>query len=424
VGIVDVLLGRSSEGLEIRRGTVLVRSADIASHLRRPKGAPPDGHAPSGCPNCKGELEEVLITTHGVDPTLWRDHPIAVDGWVCKPCMSISYPRHVPTEQIVEIGNKGLAFMRKENYLEAEPCFARIVWNWPGFAPGHLSYADATRKRLKAERTTLDATTSRRLRTRMLEHFEIGVDGYLAHPDGDNAGMASQGLLVLAGCAFEDKALDKARRHLDQLSELRDAPPHAHELARDLRQAIDTRLDLYDTAAIALRPYLARLYDQGTVELTGEDRRVVANALVDLEEHLAAVKMGRWQSELLHAQALLVAGRDREGFLKLRKLSMAEPDLIDVARDYSLLLMQRGLFAEAMQVDLAIANRFPMDPSMWGRAAVSALLAHQFEQARAMVARATSLFRDEPLARKVGLMLARPGSIPATLREFDAWRGY
>jgi hypothetical protein len=420
VGIVDVLLGRSSDGLELRRGTVLVRSADIASRLRRPQGVPASD--PTQCPQCKGALDEAYITTHG-DPVLWRDHPIAVDGWVCKPCMSISYPRRVPTEHVLEIGSKGLAFLRKDNYLEAEPCFARIVWDWPGFAPGHLSYADVTRMRLKAERATLDATTKRRLRTRMLEHFEMGVEGYLAQPDDDNAGIAAQGLLVLAGCAFEDKALDKARRHLDALFELRGAPGNAKEVARDLMQAIDKRLDLFDAAAIALKPFLARLYDKGSVELTGEDRRIVANALVDLEAHLAASRTIRWQSELLHAQALIVAGRDREGFVKLKKLTMAEPSLIDVARDYSLLLMLRGLYAEALQVDLAIANQYPLDPSMWGRAAVSALLAQQLDQARNLVARATSLFRDEPLARKVGLLLARPGSLPATLREFDAWRG-
>lgn len=124
----------------------------------------------------------------------------------------------------------------------------------------------------------------------------------------------------------------------------------------------------------------------------------------------------------MHGVALLVAGRDREGYAKLRKTTILWPDRIDVSREYSLLLLNRGLFAEAFDVDLALANRYPSDPSMWSRAAVAALLAGRLDEARACVARATMLHPQDPWAMRVAMRLARGAPFPATLREFEQGR--
>ena len=90
------------------------------------------------------------VTTGGAmgDPELWRDHPVAVDGWACAGCGKLRYPRRMAPGAITGFSVEGVEHGRAGRFADAELCFARIVWDWPGYLPGHLNYAEALRSRL------------------------------------------------------------------------------------------------------------------------------------------------------------------------------------------------------------------------------------------------------------------------------------
>ena len=81
----------------------------------------------------------MFITTGGLkgDSRPLADLPIAVDGWACVTCGVFRYPRNDSVDTIHELTEQGVAHGQADRFAEAELCFARVVWNWPGYALGH-----------------------------------------------------------------------------------------------------------------------------------------------------------------------------------------------------------------------------------------------------------------------------------------------
>src|SRR6185295_223084 len=106
------LLGRSDEAPIMTEGqTVALRRREIAAILR-PPAEPNFGDAPQPpCERCGRPLDEAFITTAPPlgDPDVWRDHPVAVDGWVCVSCGVFRYPRRMTPARIQELTEEGAA---------------------------------------------------------------------------------------------------------------------------------------------------------------------------------------------------------------------------------------------------------------------------------------------------------------------------
>ena len=164
MGFFDKLLGRKDERPLVREGqTLTLRRREIAEYLKRPEQPNRTDEPQPPCETCRKDLEEVFITTGGPlgDDDVWRDIPIAVDGWACVGCGVFRYPRKIAPEQIVAWSNEGAAHGHAGRFAEAELAFVRIVWNWPGYVAGHVNYAEATRDRLRLTGDRVDEVIRR-----------------------------------------------------------------------------------------------------------------------------------------------------------------------------------------------------------------------------------------------------------------------
>ena len=59
---------------------------------------------------------------------------------------------------ITQLAEDGIRNGQAGRFADAEWCFVRIVWNWPGYLGGHLNLAEALRDLL--HRSQLDAIRS------------------------------------------------------------------------------------------------------------------------------------------------------------------------------------------------------------------------------------------------------------------------
>lgn len=222
MGLLDKLLGREKSGtLAIEAGVLTIRDRSVAASLVRPAKPQLGADDAPSCPSCGRPQDEVLITTYSrsADQELWRDVPVAVDGWACAECGSLRYPRRMTPQQILAIEAEATKHGRAGRFVEAERCFVRVVWDWPGYAVGHVNYADATRERLR-HTPEADSFGRQLLRQRIVEQLEQAVAGHRRESDPKVAHVVAHAQLTLAEVALEMGDSERARRALGECEKL------------------------------------------------------------------------------------------------------------------------------------------------------------------------------------------------------------
>ncbi len=398
-----------------RMNIITLRNAQIAAGMTRPKA--PNSADAQTC-ECGRAMEDIFLTTGGpgCDPAVWLEHPIAVDAWMCEPCGSFRYPRNMTPAQIDDVMNEGVAHGQAGRFIDAEVCFCRVVWDWPGFPPGHLNYAEATRSRLHHTGKDLDPQGQRRLVQRMIDQYEEGVaEATQASP------AITRAFLTLIQHAIDHRALDRARRFATQLRGLVALDAETASQADQAIVYVDQRVDLFHAATEVLQPFLDLADRPARAALEPHERKAIADALVDLEEHLRHAP-DRWQSAWFYAKALFAAERPADGFAAFERFSQQFPASIEIARDHTMHLLRAGNNARAREINRAIVARHPTEAPMWSNLAVTEMLCGDAAAAGAAVARARELAPDDPIAQAVERRLARGAPFPATLRELEQGR--
>lgn len=286
MGIFTRLLGKRREPIAVDGSVVTIRSAEIAKDLVAPTA--PNvaiSELTERCQRCGQPLAEVFITTGGAlgDPDVWRDHPIAVDGWACATCGVFRYPKKVDPERIHELTEQGVAHGRAGEVAAAELCFVRIVWNWPGYFPGHLNYAEATRSRLAASKPD-DPAVERRLIRRMVEQYQAAVEAFEAEPVRSLVAGAARAYRSLAEQAIATRDTDQARRLLETCLRLDGLPAEDETSARAQLRYLERGGPRFDEAREALEPYLVLDDREARPITTGADRQRVVAAMEILTE--------------------------------------------------------------------------------------------------------------------------------------------
>jgi tetratricopeptide (TPR) repeat protein len=422
MGFFQKLLGRDDDPFVTRGSTVVIRKAEIAARLRAPE-EPNFGDAPQPpCERCGKPVDEVLITTFGPagDPAVWREHPVAVDGWACPSCGVFRYPRRIAPARIHALTEKGAEHARAGRLDDAEACFTRIVWDWPGYFVGHMNLAEAARDRLFVEKDAPEPVR-RRLVDRMVAQYEAALAAHDESPDPRLARALGRARLSLAEIALERRSFDRATRLLEACLATESADPNDLDRARDLARYVAERRDLFDGAAAALEPYLA-LSDrpQKPIE-TGADRKKVVEALEKLEEHLA-VAPPAWQSAWLYAKGKAALGNWPETRAAWERAYEAHPDAKGIARDYSHDLLRHGENDRARVVARAIAEAHPDDATLWCNLAVTELLSGDLDRSEICLKKSLALDANDRIAHLVDKKLAsiRAGAPqPRTLADLE-----
>jgi len=423
VGLFARIFGRADREMIVQPGVVVLRRKELADALRRPDKPNFSDEVPPPCDKCGRPLTEVFITTGGGlgDPELWRDHPVAVDGWACGTCGVFSYPRRISPARITELATEGVEHGRAGRFAEAELCFARLVWDWPGYVAGHLNYAEALRDRLHRAPPEDDAAR-RRVTRRMIEHYEEAVEAFTRDRGPQvAAGSISRACITLAELAIQDRAFDRARRYLDLCLGL-DAIPEVNKIsARELAEYVATRRDLFDEAAKVLSPRIRLAGRRARLPATPDERKAVVDAIDRLEQHIALAP-DRWQAVWLHAKALHLVGKDGIALDVWRRAFERFGHQRELARDFGIELLEVDRHAEARDVNRALTERMPEDATLWCNLAVTELLCGDLDAAGQALDRSLVLDPGDKIACTLRERLAgyrRGEPLPRTLKELE-----
>ena len=417
MGIFDKLLGRVPPSPNAPVNPIVLRSRELAELLARPTEPNASDAPQSPCDKCGKALAEAFITTGGPtgDPDVWRDVPIAVDGWACVSCGVFRYPRKMSPELVTALTQEGAEHGRAGRFAEAEQAFARVVWAWPGYVMGHLNYAEATRDRLNLTKPD-EPLVRHRLVRRMMEHYEMAVfaEGAPPHP-------LAHAAIRFAELCIADRSIERGRRALDRCLGAPGVPTEQRERALELVRAIDTRLYLFAEASDVLGERIDLMGRPGRLPEHPEERKALVNAIEKLEQHLEVAE-GRWQSLWLYAKALPLVGRQEDAWNVWKETFARHASVSAIGQDYSRCLLQSDRNEEARLVARSVVQHHPQDAKFFCNLAVTELLCGDLEAAEGAISHALQLDPNDPVAHAVRQRLSqykkgRP--LPRTLREME-----
>jgi len=259
----------------------------------------------------------------------------------------------------------------------------------------------------------------------MIEQYEEAIEAFVKEPDPPDAtGSLARACITVADLARKDRAFDRANRYVDICLRLPGIPEAAAKTARDIRAYIQTRQDLFDDASEVLATRIRLVGRPASPPATPDERKQVVQAIENLEQH-EALALDHWQAAWLHGKALHLIGKDAEAFEVWRRALERFPTERDLARDYSLELLEADRVPEARAVAHAIAERLPEDATLWCNLAVAELLSNDLDAAEAALERSNKLDPSDKIANLVkqrlqGYRQGRP--VPRTLRELQQQR--
>jgi tetratricopeptide (TPR) repeat protein len=411
---------RAFRGLTARDApeVVMLRSAEAAGRfpVQVPLGVGGRSRDQAGpCEKCGGAMAEVLFTTGGPggDAALWRERPVAIDGFLCRACESIQVPRRMEPAEITALGRQAGEHARQGRLDEAELAFRRICNSWPMFAPGRLDLA-----RLMVERVEHEEPSDRQqhLAKRYLDIAESQLRDAL------------RGNLVTVPyeAAVEQLVLTLLRRDAEgaALAAIEDALARPGLAAEDrakiepLRELVRKRGDLFRRGAAAIHPHM-KLDDKPWTAPDARGRRQITEGISLLERYLRA-DPSSWQACFHIGKGHQSLG-DVVGFGEaLGRAFRLDPNA-SVCREYTLALIETERFEEAERVAQLASSAAPEDAGLVANLALVMLLAGKVDHAQETVHRALAMAHEDritqALARRIGEVRRGERSRPRTMAE-------
>jgi tetratricopeptide (TPR) repeat protein len=363
--------------------------------------------ADSRCEECAAPLVEVLLTTGGPgsDPELWREHPVAIDGWLCRSCSQLVVPRFLEPDEAAALLQEGAGHAEAGRVDEAEIAFRRVCNSWPRYAPARLNLATLYGRRVRAEHLG----EGRPLRLdRYLNVMEAQLKDALR---GEHLPDVAYAVGLLADALLQRGAEGAAAEAVEQALRREGTTDHDRDRLQQLAEWVRRRGDLYERGTAAVDPHMI-IDGRDRAPLDAGARRRLEHGVADLVRY-QRLNPGSWQ-------ALWIAGKGRQALADhagatelLGRAFELKGDQPDVAREYALELIALGRLAEAERVAHAACGSAPADAGLVANLALVLLLAGRPDEAHEAATRALAM---SPEDRVTQTLLGRIADVRAGRR--------
>lgn len=389
MGLLDRFFGKGSPK------QLVLRTLEGARYFPRIPSVGGRKRAPGLRCSCGADLEEVFITSGGpeADPSVWRAHPVALDGWRCTKCTRFELPRFLEVEEVTSIGAAYRAAYEAGRFDEAELHSRRIVSSWPGFRAARFELAQALFARWRTQRATLAPHDEVALLEEAEQHLREGLNDTSAPPDGI---LYSLLVKVLLAAERQPQALTL----LDERLANAELPEALRKTLSELREYAATRADLYERGSAAVRDHMPtheRMWDR-TAEAV---RPAVAAGIADLLRHVAH-NPGSWQALWLAAMAQKGLDGNSEKAVELFERAFAlNPSHPDVARELAAALLDLRSFDRSAEVARAAVQAAPADAGLVANLGLTLLLAARLDEALTEARRSVAMAPDDRINQTV-----------------------
>jgi tetratricopeptide (TPR) repeat protein len=370
------------------------------------------------CERCATPLRRAVFTTAGEGEqqiALWREYPLAVDGWLCTKCGWCAVPRKMSAQEVTDCIQTGVQHAQNGALDDAEYWFRRAACSWPDYSPGLANLAELLTSRAAApgrdvaERHALREAAERYLR-RALEK--------------DHANLPASSLVSLARLEAWAGREDEALARLEELGCRDDLPASVKGDVGALRGQIRQGRALFSRAS-ELAGKLILVHGRAPSPLSKIERENLLEASRLLEEAGARnpTAFANWWMLGKVRQRL---GEHRAALEALRRSLECDPNQIDGCREYVAVCLDLGEGAEAVRVARRACELRPGDAGLKSNLAVAQLIAGQIDDAVKTVQAAVQADPADKITRALEARIAavRDGRrpVPRTLSELEGRR--
>ncbi|WP_437988017.1 tetratricopeptide repeat protein [Sorangium sp. So ce117] len=363
----------------------------ILRDLHRAKAFPQEPREPgrreiAACERCDRPLRQVVFTTagRGAQAEIWREYPLAIDGWMCRGCGWSAMPRFLSAEESGQYGREAAAHASNGQFDDAEFWLRRIIGSWPGCAPGYAELGQLSSARAEA---ATDPEAKERHRSEAEAWFRRAV---LADPDRKLAGVRVPLARTLALNGKERDAFEVLDGLLCDAALPASVRTEAETLATDLRDG----KALFSRAAemsrcLALEP--------PSKPLTTADRDALERARALLRQ--AAERKGTFPTLWFLGKVEMRLGDMDAALAAFQRAHAIDPEQPDGCRELGAVYLELDRAHDALPVARRAIELRPDDAGLHCNLALILLLTGDVEGALAKATSALSLDPTDAITR-------------------------
>ncbi len=362
------------------------------------------------CKLCQAPVRQVIFTTAGSgdQEKIWRQYPLAVDGWVCVSCGWSAMPRRISAEESVEFGRRGAEHAGHGQFDDAEFWIRRIVASWPGYPGGYADLGQLALARADAAKQPKDKT---QLRKDAIAWFRRAIGADL---DGRFAGVRIPFARALALSGDETEALEL-------LADVPSTPSATDEVKTEAATLVAQILE-----GKALFSRATELVGETVLEPLGKPLPAERREALELGRSLLRKCRERsktfatsWYLGKVELRLGLVA----DAVVALEEAHALKPDHPDGCRELCSAYLEFDDAAAALPIARRAVELRPEDAGLHANLALTQLILGDVNAAHAQVQRALAVHPGDPITRTLANIIeqVRAGRrpCPRSLRELE-----
>jgi tetratricopeptide (TPR) repeat protein len=372
----------------------------------------------SACEKCTAVVRRVVFTTAGEGEqqiALWREYPLAVDGWLCAQCGWAAVPRRMSAREVTDCIQTGVQHAQKGVLNDAEYWFRRAACSWPDYSPGLANLAELLISRAAAPGR--DVSERHALREAAERYFRRALEK-------DPTNLAANQVVSLARLEAWAGREDEALGRLEALERGDHLSANVRRDVDALRAQIKQGRALFSRAS-ELAGNLILVHGRAPSPLSKIEREHLLKASRLLEDASARnpTAFANWWMLGKVRQRL---GEHRAALEALRLSLKCDASQIDGCREYVAVCLELGEGTEAVRVARHACELRPGDAGLQSNLAVAQLIAGQIDDAVRTVEAAVKADPVDKITRALEARIAavREGRrpVPRTLAELEGRR--
>ncbi len=367
--------------------------------------------------DCGGNKQKIFLTTGGpmANIDLWKEHPLAMDGWMCKRCNELSFPRILTGDEVFFLMKEGARHANEGRFNEAELNFRRVANSWVLWAPARTRLAITYYQRARAEMVG----ESHPMAVKKL--YEIAESQLRMALEGEEVELKGT-VWYLVKTLLEQDAEHSALCVIDKVAALDSLSDDERSWLGELREFACSRAYIFERGFELIEPYIARA-SMDSIEDEAERKKILYG--IDELRRYRRLNSGDWQSLWLIGIACRALGDLSNETEAFRGAYEIESNRREILHEYSFALLKANDYDKAEILIRRACDIEPSNVESIANLAVVLLLQNRIDDAEEAAMRSLEIDSHDSVSSYVIKAIRKIRDGARTPRSFaDYYAGY